>query len=89
MNFFEQQDQARQKTWLLIVLFSVAVLFIIGLTVALVTVSVWGFDTWTNTALDSRFHSPNVSVILKTAFFVSPSNVSAARWLCSSPITIT
>ena len=70
MNFFEQQDQARQKTWLLIVLFSAAVLLIIGLTVALVTVSVWGFDTWTNTALDSRFHSPNISVILKTAFFV-------------------
>ena len=70
MNFFEQQDQARQKTWLLIVLFSVAVLFIIGLTVALVTVSIWGFDTWTNTALDSRLHSPNVSLILKTAFFV-------------------
>ena len=48
MNFFDLQDQAHKKTWLLIALFSVAVLCIIGLTVALITASFWGFGQSTS-----------------------------------------
>jgi len=42
MNFFEQQDRARKYTWLLMGLFSAAVVCIIGLTVALIAATFWG-----------------------------------------------
>ena len=70
MNFFELQDQARQKTWLLIALFSIAVLCIIGLTVALITASFWGFGQSTNVNYSSGIQPMQWESIAKTAISV-------------------
>ena len=69
MNFFEQQDQARQKTWLLVALFAAAVACIIGLTIFLMAASVWGFEVWSASSVadESQF---NWTVIVKTAVAV-------------------
>lgn len=69
MNFFEQQDQARKKTWLLIGLFSIAVLCIIGLTVILITATFWGFG---QSILSSHtsFQPMQWDAIIKTALLV-------------------
>ena len=48
MNFFEQQDQARQKTGRLIVLFCLAVGLIIALMTLVVAASVWGLAIYNN-----------------------------------------
>ena len=68
MNFFEQQDQARQKTWLLILLFATAVVCIIGLTVLLMAITVWGVEIWSATDIGSN--QINWISIAKTAFAV-------------------
>ena len=52
-EFFEQQDQARQKTWLLVSLFAAAVICIIGLTILLMSVTVWGVELWTENGVAS------------------------------------
>ena len=70
MNFFEQQDQARQKTWLLVALFAAAVIGIIVLTVLLMVASVWGFEVWSASDVSGRGNQFNWSVIAKTAFAV-------------------
>ena len=70
MNFFELQDQARQKTWLLIALFSVAVLCIIGLTVALITASFWGVGQSTSVDAISAIQPMQWDSIAKTAITV-------------------
>ena len=69
MNFFEQQDKARKNTWLLIALFSVAVLCIIGLTVALITASFWSFSQ-SSPIGSSGIQPMQWSAILKTAVSV-------------------
>ncbi len=70
MNFFEQQDQARHKTWLLILLFAAAVACIIGLTVLLMAATVWGFEVWSASGDLIRKGRNNWSVLSKTAFAV-------------------
>ncbi len=70
MNFFELQDQARQKTWLLIALFSVAVLCIIGLAVVLITVSFWGFGQSTAVSSSSGIQPMQWNSIVKTAISI-------------------
>ena len=67
MNFFEQQDRARKNTWLLIALFSAAVLCIIGLTVALIAVSFWGFGQSTSINSTSYLQQFDSTTLLKTA----------------------
>lgn len=69
MNFFEQQDQARQKTWLLVALFAAAVACIIALTVFLMAASVWGFEIWSASGVADR-NQFNWIVIAKTAVAV-------------------
>ncbi len=70
MNFFEQQDQAHKKTWLLIALFSVAVLCIIGLTIALITATFWGFSQSTTVNSVSSIQPMQWDAILKTSITV-------------------
>lgn len=70
MNFFEQQDQARQKTGLLIILFATAVFCIIGLTVLLMTMSFWGLEVWSATSISDGAKHINWGLLLKTAFAV-------------------
>lgn len=70
MNFFEQQDQARQKTWLLIALFSVAVLCIIGLTIALITATFWGFSQSNAVNSVSSIQPMQWDAIIKTSITV-------------------
>tara|TARA_R110002096_G_scaffold135780_1_gene287859 strand:- start:2219 stop:4096 length:1878 start_codon:yes stop_codon:yes gene_type:complete len=70
VNFFEQQDHARQKTWLLIALFSVAVLCIIGLTIALITATFWGFAGQGTTNSVSGIQPMQWNNIAKTAITV-------------------
>ncbi len=70
MNFFEQQDKARKNTWLLIVLFSVAVLCIIGLTVALITASFWGFSQSSSISSTPGIQPMQWNTIFKTAISV-------------------
>jgi len=67
MNFFELQDQVHKKTWLLIALFSVAVLCIIGLTVALITASFWGFGQSTSVNHAAGIQPMQWGSITKTA----------------------
>ena len=70
MNFFEQQDQARQKTWLLIVLFATAVFCIIGLVILLMAISLWGSEVWLGSSLMGEPNRLNGSLLVKTAFAV-------------------
>jgi Zn-dependent protease with chaperone function len=70
MNFFELQDQAHKKTWLLIALFSVAVLCIIGLTVALISASFWGFGQSTSVNNAAGIQPMQWGSIAKTAVSV-------------------
>ncbi|MDW3095550.1 MAG: M48 family metallopeptidase [Gammaproteobacteria bacterium] len=67
MNFFEQQDRARKNTWLLIALFSASVLCIIGLTVALIAASFWGFGQSTSVNSASYLQQFDSTTLLKTA----------------------
>lgn len=70
MNFFELQDQARQKTWLLIGLFSVAVVCIIGLTIALITATFWGFGQSSSLSTAPGIQAMQWDSIIKTAITV-------------------
>lgn len=70
MNFFEQQDRARKYTWLLMGLFSAAVLCIIALTVALIAASFWGFGQTTSVSTSNYFQHLDAITLLKTAFAV-------------------
>jgi Zn-dependent protease with chaperone function len=70
MNFFELQDQAHKKTWLLIALFLVAVLCIIGLTIALLTASFWGFGQYTAVNNSAGIAPIQWDSIAKTAIIV-------------------
>ena len=70
MNFFEQQDRARQKTWLLVSLFAAAVICIIGLTILLMAASVWGFEIWSATNVSDGSSRFNWTVIAKTTVAV-------------------
>lgn len=70
MNFFEQQDQARQKTGVLVALFAGAVIGIIGLTVLLVVASLWGFDTLGTNNVAGSAAQFNWTLIAKTAVAV-------------------
>ena len=67
MNFFEQQDRARKNTWLLIALFSAAVMCIIGLTVALIAASFWGYGQSTSVNSASYIQQFDSTTLLKTA----------------------
>ena len=70
MNFFEHQNEARQKTGLLIFLFTVAVVCIIGLTIALFSLSSWFFSSWINTALSPQFSYPSWTTVSKISIAV-------------------
>ncbi|MEM8843844.1 MAG: M48 family metallopeptidase [Pseudomonadota bacterium] len=70
MNFFEHQDEARQKTGLLIILFALAVTCIIALTIALFTFSGWFFEKSIGTALSPEFVLPSWSTILNISIAV-------------------
>jgi Zn-dependent protease with chaperone function len=70
MNFFEHQDEARQKTGLLIFLFAIAVACIIALTIALFSFSSWFFQGWMNTALSSQFSYPSWTTIANISMAV-------------------
>jgi len=70
MNFFEQQDRAHKNTWLLIALFSAAVVCIIGLTVALIAATFWGFGQSTAVGSSSHLQQLETSTFIKTAFAV-------------------
>lgn len=70
MNFFEHQDEARQKTGLLIFLFAIAVACIIALTIALFSFSSWFFQGWMNTALSSQFSYPSWTTIVNISMAV-------------------
>ena len=70
MNFFEQQDRARKYTWLLIGLFSAAVLCIIALTVALIAASFWGFGQYSSVSNASYFQHLEFTTLAKTAVAV-------------------
>ena len=67
MNFFEQQDRAHKNTWLLIILFSAAVLCIIGLTVALIAVTFWGFGQPTSINSTGQLQQLDLNILLKSA----------------------
>ncbi len=67
MNFFEQQDRARKYTWLLIGLFSAAVLCIIALTVALIAATFWGFGQSTAMGAGNYLQHIEINTLLKTA----------------------
>ena len=70
MNFFEHQDEARQKTGLLVFLFAIAVACIIGLTIALFSFSSWFFQQWVGTALNPQFSYPSWTTIAKISITV-------------------
>ena len=70
MNFFEHQDQARQKTGLLVGLFLLAVAAIIVLTTLLITLSFAGFEMWAGSGNQFQPSQPQWGTFFKTAFAV-------------------
>ena len=70
MNFFEHQDEARQKTGLLIFLFAIAVACIIALTITLFSFSSWFFQSWMSTALNPQFSYPTWTTIVNISLAV-------------------
>lgn len=69
MNFFEQQDRARKYTWLLVGLFSAAVICIIALTSILIAATFWSVGQTQTSSLgtSSYLQHIEVSTFIKTA----------------------
>lgn len=71
MDFFEQQDQARQKTLKLLLLLGIAVVIIIILTTMIISIGIWGAQAWNNAGkADALLGHFNWPLLLKTAVVV-------------------